>query len=148
VAGRNADPLVIACVVDARDTRGPLRVLDRTIPVVSLTEVSIGFSGSRDQYVTDIDPLMLRPELPAAPEPVRDQQEDLLTWFAADPDVLRLGHIDDPPRRHYSAFVKPQAMREQKRRDLITEAVLANVSGALPRSARGAGSRQSRCNGG
>ncbi len=69
VAGRNAEPLVIACVVDARDTRGPLRVLDRTIPVVSLAEVSVGFSGSRDQHVTDIDPLMLRPELPAAPEP-------------------------------------------------------------------------------
>jgi hypothetical protein len=131
VAGRNAEPLVIACVVDARDTRGPLRVLDRTIPVVSLAEVSIGFGGSRDQHVTDIDPLMLRPELPAAPEPVRDQQEDLLTWFAADPDVLRLGHIDDPPRRHYSAFVRPQAMFEPKRRDLITGAVLANVSGAF-----------------
>ena len=131
VAGRNAEPLVIACVVDARDTRGPLRVLDRTIPVVSLAEVSIGFGGSRDQYVTDIDPLMLRPELPAAPEPVRDQQEDLLTWFAADPDVLRLGHIDDPPRRHYSAFVRPQAMFERKRRDLITRAVLANVNGAF-----------------
>ncbi len=131
VAGRNAEPLVIACVVDARDTRGPLRVLDRTIPVVSLAEVSIGFGGSRDHDVTDIDPLMLRPELPAAPEPVRDQQEDLLTWFAADPDVLRLGHIDDPPRRHYSAFVRPQAMFERKRRDLITGAVLANVSGAF-----------------
>ena len=32
VAGRNADPLVIACVVDARDTHGPVRVLDRDDP--------------------------------------------------------------------------------------------------------------------
>ncbi len=131
VVGRNIDPLVIACVVDARDARGPVRVLDRTIPVVSLTEVSIGFTGSKDQHVTDIDPLMLRPELPVAPEPARDQQEDLLTWFAADQDVLRLGHIDDPARRHYSAFVRPQAIREQKRRDQITEAVLSNISSAF-----------------
>jgi hypothetical protein len=131
VAGRYADPVVIACVVDARDTHGPVRVLDRMIPVVSLTEVRIGFRGPRDQHFTDIDPMMLRPELPAAPEPVRDQQEDLLTWFAADPDVLRLGHIDDPPRRHYSAFVRPQAMRQQKRRDQITKAVLSNVRSAF-----------------
>ena len=131
VAGRNADPLVIACVVDARDTHGPVRVLDRTIPVVCLTEVKVGFSGSRDQHVTDIDPLMLRPELPAPPEPVRDHQEDLLTWFAADPDVLRLGHIDDPPRRHYSAFIRPQAMRQPKRRDQIIAAVLSNVESAF-----------------
>ena len=131
VAGRNADPLVIACVVDARDTRGPVRVLDRTIPVVCLTEAKLGFSGPADQHVTDIDPLMLRPELPAPPEPVRDHQEDLLTWFVADPDVLRLGHIDDPPRRHYSAFIRPQAMRQPKRRDQIIAAVLFNVKSAF-----------------
>ena len=29
VAGGEADPLVIACVVDARDTRGPVRLLNR-----------------------------------------------------------------------------------------------------------------------
>ena len=131
VAGRNADPLVIACVVDARDTHGPVRVLDRTIPVVCLTEAKLGFSGPADQHVTDIDPLMLRPELPAPPEPVRDHQEDLLTWFVADPDVLRLGHIDDPPRRHYSAFIRPQAMRQPKRRDQIIAAVLFNVKSAF-----------------
>ena len=131
VASRNADPVVIACVVDARDTPGPVRLLNRTIPVVSLTEVSIGLSESRDENVTDIDPLLLRPELPAAAEPIHGQERDLLTWFTSDPDVFRLGHIDDPPRRHYSAFVRPQAMRQQTRRDQITEAVLSNVKGAF-----------------
>ena len=131
VAGRDADPLVIACVVDARDTRGPVRLLNRTIPVVSLTEIDIAFKGSWDENVTDIDPLLLRPEVAVAGETARAQQTDLLTWFAADPDLLRLGHIDDPPRRHYSAFIRLQAMRQQRRRLQITESVLSNVRTAF-----------------
>ena len=54
VVGRDADSLVIACVVDARDTHGPIRLLNRVIPVVSLTEVDIAFKGSWDENVTDI----------------------------------------------------------------------------------------------
>ena len=47
VAARNADPLVIVCAVDARDIPGPIRVLNRMIPVVSLTEVKVRLDGSR-----------------------------------------------------------------------------------------------------
>jgi hypothetical protein len=132
VAGRDAEPLVIVCAVDARQARGPVRLLNRAIPVVSLTEVEIGAGRSADhEDVTDIDPLMLRPELPAPAEPTAAQEADLLTWFAADPDVLRLGHIHDPPRRHYSAFIRLQAMRQQERRDQIADAVLSNVRRAF-----------------
>ena len=130
VAGRNANPLVIACVVDARDSPGPVRLLNRVIPVVSLTEVKVRVGASADQDVVDIDPLMLRPEVPASAEPTAEET-DLLTWFATDPDVVRLGHIDDPPRRHYSAFIRLQAMRQQERRDQITDAVLSNMRQAL-----------------
>jgi adenine/guanine phosphoribosyltransferase-like PRPP-binding protein len=130
IAGYDADPLVIACVVDMRDTRGPVRLLDRIIPVVSLAEVKVGFSGSADERVTDIDPLTLRPEVPAFTEAAPAQEEDLLEWFAA-PDALRLGHIDDPPHRHYSAFIPLQAMHQRTRRDQITDAVLSNVKHAL-----------------
>ncbi len=127
IAGREADPLVIACVVDSRDERGPIRLLNRTIPVVSLTEVEVGFSGSADEYIVDIDPLMLRPTPHGLRDPILGAEVDLLTWCATGPDVLRLGHIDDPPRRHYSAFLRPQAMNQQEERDQITEAVLADV---------------------
>ena len=131
VAGGDADPLVIACVVDARDMRGPVRVLNRTIPVVSLTEVDIAFNGSWDKSVTDIDPLTLEPVVPAAPEPVRGQQADLLTWFAPDSDVLRLGHIDGPPHRHYSAFVNLDALLQGETPNRITAAVFSNLTHAL-----------------
>jgi adenine/guanine phosphoribosyltransferase-like PRPP-binding protein len=127
IAGREADPLIIACVVDARDERGPIRLLNRTIPVVSLTEVDVGFNGSADEHVVDIDPLMLRPAPPGFGGSIPGAEVDLLSWCATGPDVLRLGHIDDPPRRHYSAFFRPQAMNQQEERDQITEAVLADV---------------------
>jgi hypothetical protein len=130
IAGRDADPLVIVCVVDTRDTRGPIRLLNRTIPVVSLAEVNVSFSGSASERVTDIDPLMLRPEVPTYTEVAPAQEEDVLTSFAA-PDVLRLGHIEDPPHRHYSAFIPLQAMRQQPGRDQITDAVLLNVKRAI-----------------
>ncbi|MGH3193104.1 MAG: hypothetical protein ACRDOL_38800 [Streptosporangiaceae bacterium] len=127
IASWNADPLIITCVIDARDERGPIRVLNRTIPVVSLTEAEVGFSGSADGYIVDIDPLMLKPTLPTSRDSIPGAEVDLLTWCATGPDVLRLGHIDDPPRRHYSPFFRPQAMHQQEVRDQITEAVLANV---------------------
>jgi adenine/guanine phosphoribosyltransferase-like PRPP-binding protein len=126
-AGLDADPLVIACVVDARDSRGPVRMLNRTIPVVSLTEVKVRLDDVAGQDATDIDPLMLRPEGPAPADPAAAAEADLISWFADDPDALRLGHIDDPPRRHYSAFIRLQALRPHQRRDQITDAVLSNV---------------------
>lgn len=131
VAGRDADPLVIACVVDARATRGPVRLLNRAIPVVSLTEADVGVSGEAEKAVTNIDPLMLRPEVAAYAEAAPAQGVDLLTWLAIAPDVLHLGHIDNPPRRHYSAFVKLEALLQQEPQNEITDAALANVKRAL-----------------
>jgi adenine/guanine phosphoribosyltransferase-like PRPP-binding protein len=131
VAGRNADALVIACVVDARETRGPVELLNKTIPVVALAEAAIGVSEPADTNVTDIDPLMLRPELRTATGSPQDGELNLLAWFTTAPDVLRLGHIDDPPRRHYSAFVRLRAMPKQEEHDEIMEAVYSNVRLAL-----------------
>jgi adenine/guanine phosphoribosyltransferase-like PRPP-binding protein len=130
-AGRDADALVIACVVDARDDRGSVKLLNRTIPVVALADAAIGVSRPAGTNVTDIDPLMLRPELRVASVSALEGELDLLTWFATAPDVLRLGHIDDPPRRHYSAFVRLRAMPQQEEHDKIMEAVYSNVRLAL-----------------
>jgi len=129
IAGRDADPLVIACVVDARNRRGPVQLLNRTIPVVSLTEAEVGLSESADETFIDIDPLMLQPAVPAYIK-ATPAEEDLLTWFAGA-DVLRLGHIDHPPRRHFSAFIRPQATRELGAGDQIIEAVLREVRHAF-----------------
>jgi hypothetical protein len=130
MARRDADPLVIACVVDRRDRRDPVRVMNRTIPVVSLAEAEVGFRGATPEEVTDIDPFTLRPEVPGHAEAAPTQEADLLTLFA-DPDVFRLGHIDHPPHRHFSAFVWLQAMRQQPGRDQVTDAVLFQVKRAI-----------------
>jgi adenine/guanine phosphoribosyltransferase-like PRPP-binding protein len=127
VADRKAHPLVVACAVDARDSPGPIRMLNRVIPVVSLAEVRVRLDESAGEYATNIDPLMLRPEDPTPADPAAAAEADLISWFTEDPDALRLGHIDDPPRRHYSAFVRLQALRPRERPDQITGAVLSNV---------------------
>jgi adenine/guanine phosphoribosyltransferase-like PRPP-binding protein len=130
IAGSDADPLVIACVVDRRDRREPVRLLNRSIPVISLAEAEVGFRGSTGEKVTDIDPLTLRPQMPLHPEAAPAQEADLLTFFV-DPDVFRLGHIENPPHRHYGAFVWLQAKRRQPGRDQVTDAVLAHVKHAI-----------------
>jgi hypothetical protein len=134
VAGGDAEPLAIACVVDARDKPGPIRLLNRTIPVVSLTEVSIGLetvSSRTRRSITDIDPLLLQPVTPTAARLPQFQEADLLRWMGSDPDVLRLGHIDGPPWRHYSAFIRLQALRAQQTRDQITDSVLSTLRQAF-----------------
>lgn len=130
VAGHGAEPMVITCVLDARSTRGPIEILNREIPVVSLAEIDISSGVSANDQYTDIDPQLLRPEPPVS-EPVPASGVDLFSWFETVPDVLRLGHIDDPPRRHYSAFIRLQAMRQQYRDDELIDAVLRNLRAAL-----------------
>jgi hypothetical protein len=131
IAGGNADPLVIACVVDRRDRREPVRHLGRSIPIVSLAEAEVGFRGEVGAKVTDIDPLTFRPEeVSAYTEAVPAQEADLFTLFG-DPDVFRLGHVDNPPHRHYSAFVWLQAVHQQAGRDRVTDAVLSHVKRAI-----------------
>ena len=130
VAGRDADPLIIACLVDARDNHGPIRLLNRTIRVVSLTEVNIAVKRQAGE-VTEIDPVTLRPVVPARARAESAQGRDLLTSFGPAQDMLRLGHVDGPPHRHYSAFVNINALLQGETRDRITEAVLFNVSDAL-----------------
>jgi adenine/guanine phosphoribosyltransferase-like PRPP-binding protein len=127
MGGGAADPLVIVCAVDARASPGPIRMLNRVIPVVSLAEAQVDLDVSAGRPITNIDPLMLWPEDPAPADPAAAAEANLISWFADDPDALRLGHIDDPPRRHYSAFIRLQALRPRGRHDQITEAVLSNV---------------------
>jgi adenine/guanine phosphoribosyltransferase-like PRPP-binding protein len=135
VIGGDAEPLIIVCVVDARDKPGPVRLLNRSIPVVSLIEIDISASGNTTgagPAVTDIDPLLLRPEEEAAPASLAPVQEtDLLRWCAADPDVLRLGHIDGLPHRHFSAFIRLHSLGRQQTRDRMTDVVLSTMEQAL-----------------
>lgn len=130
-ASRDADPLIIACAVDARDSHGPIRLLNRTIPVVSLTEVNIAYGTPTDEQIIDIDLLTLRPVVPAPVRPERVHGEDLFASFDPSAEALRLGHVDGPPHRHYSAFVSPYTLLQGETQKRITAAVLFNVKLAL-----------------
>ena len=137
VAGGHAEPLAIACLVDAREQRGPVLLQDRSIPVVSLTEAD--FSCAREDAdgrhpTTDIDPLLLRPYVrgAATTRHVSVSETDLLSWCAGDPGTLRLGHVAWPPHRHFSALVLlDHVLRQRNIRNKITDAFLGVVQDAL-----------------
>jgi len=132
IVSRDAEPIAVACVIDARRTHGPVRLLNRSVPVVSLIEADLGVSKPPPGgEIIDIDPLMLRPVAGGMTDVRPADEMELLTWFAAVPDVLRLGHIDDPPRKHYSAFVRLQAMRQPEEQAQIMTAIHLNVHHAL-----------------
>jgi hypothetical protein len=134
VAGGDADPLIIACLVDARNENGPIRLLNREIQVVSLTRAHMAADDPvfDSEPIIDIDPFLLRPHVPvpAAEPPVLET--DLLEWCAADPDILRLGHVEYPPNRHFSAVIRlDHALRQREIRYKITDAILATAQGAF-----------------
>jgi orotate phosphoribosyltransferase/signal transduction histidine kinase len=137
VAGGHAEPLIIACLVDARERHGPVLMQNRSIPVVALTEADFSFPAGRagrEQHATDIDPLLLRPYVrgSAATRHGSVSETDLLRWCAADPETLRLGHVAWPPHRHFSALVLlDHVVRHQKIRNKITDAFLRVVDDAL-----------------
>ena len=128
IAGREAEVMVVACVVDARQDRRPVQSLNRAIPVVSLTDAQIGLGWPVVEPVVDIDPLMLKPAQSATHDSRPENGETLLNWCTSERDVLRLGHIDDPPRRHYTVFLRPQAMHREGQ---IADAVLLEVKRAF-----------------
>jgi hypothetical protein len=135
IAGGGAEPLVIACVVDAREKRGPIRLLDREIPVVSLTEANVSSAAPAadgKESITDIDPLLLRPYIRGSLIQESVRETDLLRWCATDPDTLRLGHVDWPPHRHFSAVILlDHVLRRRKIRNKITGAVIKTMQDAL-----------------
>lgn len=133
VAGGGAEPVIIACVLDARRTRGPVRILNSTIPVVSLAEISIDADDDDDTApVIDLDPLLLSPQDPVPALQTTIAGERFLGWCSQVPGALRLGHIDWPPNRHFSAFIRLDALlRHARVREDITDSVLATVAEAF-----------------
>jgi hypothetical protein len=132
IAGAGAEPLIIACVLDARQTRGPVRLLNNTIPVVSLAEVAIDSDQDDETPIIDLDPLLLSPQEPMPGPSTTIPEHEFLRWCAKIPGALRLGHIDWPPNRHFSAFIRVDTLlRDRKTRDKITGAVLATATRAF-----------------
>lgn len=137
----HAEPVVIACVVDARAKRGRINVLNREIPVVALAEIdleALDAEAALGEPVRDIDPLMLRPAAPKPAERLAMSEEELLYWCAPHPGLpsgaLRVGHVEHPRRVHTSAVLDMDRLfRNEDARIRITDAMLDAVQRSLAR---------------
>jgi len=157
IAG-HAEPVVIACVVDARVNRGRISVLNREIPVVALAEIDLE-AGQAEQSermgrmhrlqalvpgvgapppIVDIDPVSLRPAPARAPERLPMSEEELLYWCAPQPEspagALRIGHIEYARRMHASAAIDLDRMfRRDDARTRITDVLVDSIQRGLAR---------------
>ncbi|TDC69826.1 hypothetical protein E1200_07350 [Actinomadura sp. GC306] len=126
------EPEAIVCVIDARDERGPVRILNRTIPVIALTDVRLRErEEAADAEVVNIDPIMRRPQRPVVPPSEPVPQDELLRWCMADPETLRLGHVEGARRMHFSAVLQlDRLLQHADDSARITDAILDTVRGA------------------
>ena len=134
----HADPTVIVCVVDTRTDRGPIKVLNREIPVVSLAQVDIGPAplDVPESRITDIDPILHRPMPQLTTEPGPMDEDTLFDLCAphsgAQSGALRLGHFERPRRVHFSANIDLEWLfRRDDARERIAEAAAAAATQAL-----------------
>jgi hypothetical protein len=136
----HAEPVAIACVVDARAKRGRIRVLNREIPVIALAEVDLEAEHREAAAAPpqDIDPLSLRPAAVRAPDRLPMSEEELLSWCAPQPDApwgaLRLGHIEHARHLHAGAAIDlDRLFRREDARARVMDAVLDTVQRGLAR---------------
>jgi hypothetical protein len=135
---RHADPAVIVCVVDARPEHGPIKVLNREIPVLALARIDIkpDLVDGPPSQITDIDPIMHRPVPRRTAEPPAMDEDALFELCApqsaGQSSALRLGHFDRPRRMHFSANIDlGRLFRRDDARERVSEAMMAAVLEAL-----------------
>ncbi|OLE23490.1 MAG: hypothetical protein AUG49_15845 [Catenulispora sp. 13_1_20CM_3_70_7] len=129
---------VIVCVLDSRPDRGPIRVLNREIPVVSLAEIGVALATDPppDTSVIDIDPVLRRPAVPRIAEAELMDEDTLFELCAPQAGdqsgALRLGHFKRLRRTHFSANIQlDRLFRQKDARQRITEVVARTVRESL-----------------
>ena len=135
---RNAEPAMVVCIVDGRENRGPIKLLNWVIPVVSLCEAALEDTPVAtdpawlERPIVDIDPVSRRPAVPRPAEPQLITEDEILDWCVADPGTLRLGHIERDPHIHFSAYLQvDRLLRRPEARSRITDIYLEAVEEGL-----------------
>jgi hypothetical protein len=116
---RGVDVLAVVGVVDGRpnkpaEARDILAVGGSGLPLVCATEVDLeaGTPMIADGEVVDgklvpIDPVLLRPEQSVLTAPQALIEQSVYISALVRTNSARLGHIDRPAGRHYTAYVDP-----------------------------------------
>ncbi len=112
VLDREMDPVAVATVVDARaeDNRAAdphyVELPGRRVPLIYLATVDVAPADDPEDPVP-IDAVLRRPENGRRPTPRQLIRQDVYVGVMQRNAAARLGHIERPADRHYTAYVDP-----------------------------------------
>ncbi|RZU48792.1 hypothetical protein EV385_0516 [Krasilnikovia cinnamomea] len=117
---RELVPVGVAAVVDARTVEHRVSEPHHVeygsgrIPLVSLATVDIDASADDQGGSEPIDPVLRRPEAGRRPTPRYLVEQDAYVHALQRNTAARLGHIERPADRHYTAYVDPTLLFREK----------------------------------
>ncbi|MET7970910.1 hypothetical protein [Micromonospora sp. NPDC005305] len=118
------DPVAVATVVDARAPGEP----GVDLPLASLAVVDVGLPADDDGPAQPIDPVLRSPEHGSQPLPVPVINQDLYVETMQRNAAARLGHIERPADRHYTAYVDPTLLfRERDWTDAVFGRLVSEI---------------------
>ncbi|MCW2750585.1 MAG: hypothetical protein JWR83_1695, partial [Aeromicrobium sp.] len=100
IIGQGAEPVALVTVIDARASPQPIRILNRSIQVISLASVAINSRQELDTSIA-IDPLLRRP---AATSAGSGLEHRFIHWCRSVLGSLQIGHIQGISGAHFTAF--------------------------------------------
>jgi hypothetical protein len=119
VSASEPGPVVVAVVVDTRPKAERVMSPDHIVlpsgpvPLVKLATVTVDAEDSDD--ATLVDPVLRRPEVPGRPVPRYLNEQKKYVDAMKRNSAARLGHIERPADRHYTAYVDPTLLfREEE----------------------------------
>jgi hypothetical protein len=112
IVDRDLRPVAVAVVVDSRpeSDRSPAPDIDpriAAVPLVSLAGVDVTVDPADERPAVPIDHVLRRPETGARPMADQLIEQEVYVESLKRNAAARLGHIERPAGRHYTAYVDP-----------------------------------------
>ncbi|GAA0382898.1 hypothetical protein GCM10009541_26880 [Micromonospora gifhornensis] len=105
------NPVAVTTIVDARTPDEP----GIDLPVAALAVVDVGLPADDDGPTQPIDPVLRSPEHGGRPLPATVIDQDQYVETMQRNAAARLGHIERPADRHYTAYVDPTLLFRERR---------------------------------
>ncbi|MEU4477682.1 hypothetical protein AB0F68_06360 [Micromonospora sp. NPDC023966] len=119
IVDRDMVPLAVAAGVDTRmtdDTSEPGEVLflNRRVPMIKLADVDVRVESPLTRQPDPIDPVLRQPTTGTRTIPKALVTQQAYVAAMERSNAARLGHIERPADRHYTAYVDPTRLFRQR----------------------------------